>query len=115
MLFIFLSWPLNDIIKMTDSFGWRRKVTPVKTNLIRFGNRGWCIKQGEVAGDVNEEDLEGGWGGIQTRAWVWVWGGDSELRFRQIPPPTTTPSPNPICATLLLIVLMKIINTFPVC
>lgn len=65
MLFIFLSWPLNDIIKMTDSFGWRRKVTPVKTNLIRFGNRGWCIKQGEVAGDVNEEDLEGGWGGFR--------------------------------------------------
>lgn len=42
-----LSWPLNDVIKMTDSFERCWKAAPVKTNLIRFGNRGPGASLGE--------------------------------------------------------------------
>lgn len=44
--FIFLSRPLNDIIKMTDSFKKLWEPHPVKTNLIRFGNRVWWFVRG---------------------------------------------------------------------
>lgn len=89
-----LSWPLNDVIKMTDSFERRWKAAPVKTNLIRFGNRGpgaslgegWSagVKRAAVGGAcggggrgkavegvewgaVNEGDLRGSRGGYQGR------------------------------------------------
>ena len=118
--FIFLSWPLNDIIKMTDSFEQHWKFTPVKTNLIRFGNSAWwfvrgevqhgcvhvCAKQGEVGGQLLMRETLGGGGSH--------WGyGEYSCRQAGAPPPPPSQTPSPSFLTSILHPIPSVPHSFP--
>lgn len=80
-LMISLKWltALKSVGKLPQSKQiWSVLETEAGASLGEGWNTSACINQGEVAGVVNEEDLERG--------------GDSKLRCRQMPPPILLPS-----------------------